>query len=194
MGDAGLAPQVVDTLFDLAVSSIRAGLEGRRPTRDGDDDGPRLGKSAGVFVTLHVAGELHGCIGSLTAEDLGRAVPRHAWSAAFRDPRFPPLRPDQLDGLDIEISVLSPLAPLAVDSWEALIDALRPGVDGLSIEGAGRRAVFLPVVWKQLPDAVDFVDHLYRKAGLPTRSWPADMRTWTFTATEYGRVVSPRSR
>jgi AmmeMemoRadiSam system protein A len=186
---APLHPADAARLFDIAEEAIRAGLAGQRPTAPQLDALPdALRAPIGVFVTLLVGGELNGCIGSIEGtEPLAHAVARHAWNAAFRDPRLPALRPEDWDRLTIEISVLSPLTPMPAHSRAELLAALRPGIDGLVIVGGGRQAVFLPVVWEQLPNPDDFLDYLQRKAGMAPRSWPADMRGLRFTAEKLAR-------
>ena len=136
----------------------------------------------GLFVSLHVRGALNGCIGSIqTNEPLGVSVARHAWSAAFADPRFPSVTWADYEDLDIEISILSPLASAAASARPVLLDALRPGVDGLLIAAGSKQAVFLPVVWEQLATADEFVSQLFRKAGLSPAAWPSDLRAFVFT-------------
>ena len=133
-------------------------------------------------MTLHVRGELNGCIGSIEpTEALGVSAARHAWSAAFADPRLPQLRWVDYEHLDISISVLSPLAPTPARSRAELLGALQPRRDGLVISSGGRRAVFLPSVWKQLPDADHFLDHLAAKAGIDIG---VDVHTDTDTDTD----------
>lgn len=177
-------------LVEVADRAIVAGLDGRRPTvPDPSDLHPDLCQRLGAFVTLHVCGELNGCIGSIEgAETLGVAVARHAWSAAFADPRLPPLRPSDYRQLEIEVSVLSPLAPLPAESHTELIAALRPGVDGLLIGAGTRRGVFLPSVWNQLPSAESFVERLFLKAGLDPAIWSDDLRTHRFEAQTINRT------
>jgi AmmeMemoRadiSam system protein A len=179
----------VDLLLDIAERAIVAGLHNVRPTVPALHQLPHaLRRPAGTFVTLNVRGELNGCIGSIESDEpLGVSVGRHAWSAAFTDPRLPALRWGDYEHLDIEISILSPLAPIAAPSRDELLDQLEPGVDGLLIAAGSRRAVFLPSVWEQLPSAATFLDHLVRKAGLPLDWWPDDLRALTFTADKFGR-------
>ncbi len=113
-----VAPTAGDQLIDLADGVIVEGLDGRRaPVPDLSALHPDLHQRLGAFVTLTVRGELNGCIGSIEGEEpLGAAVARHAWSAAFADPRLPPLRRSDYPQLEIEVSVLSPLSPLPADS------------------------------------------------------------------------------
>jgi AmmeMemoRadiSam system protein A len=76
------------------------------------------------------------------------------------------VQPDEVDGLDIEISVLSMPARLDYDGAEDLFNRLRPGIDGVVIERGWQRATFLPQVWEKLPDKRDFLERLCLKAGL----------------------------
>ena len=188
---AGECPPAVhnDLLLDIAERAIVDGLDHRRPTVPTPDELPdELRRPVGAFVTLNVRGQLNGCIGSIdTEEAVGVSVARHAWSAAFADPRLPSLRWLDYDHLDIEVSLLSPLAPIVAWSRAALLDVLQPGVDGLLIATGSRRAVFLPSVWEQLPSPETFLTHLMHKAGLDPASWPDDLRAFGFTAEKFGR-------
>jgi AmmeMemoRadiSam system protein A len=131
-----------------------------------------LGDTAATFVTLRDAGELRGCIGTVDAHRaLGDDVAWNAHAAAYRDPRFQPVSRAERERLDVEVSVLTPRVPLPVASEAELLLALRPGVDGLVLEYEGRSATFLPQVWESLPDPIDFLAELKRKAGLPARFW-----------------------
>jgi len=177
-------------LLDIADRVIMAGLDSRGPlVPDRSGLHADLRRTFGAFVTLTVRGELNGCIGSIEGDEpLDLAVARHAWSAAFEDPRLPPLRWSDYAHLAIEVSVLSPLSVLPAESRSGLLDALRPGVDGLLIGAGMRRAVFLPSVWEQLPSADAFVEHLFRKAGLAPDVWPDDLRAHRFTAQKITRA------
>lgn len=180
-----------EQLLEVADRSIVAGLDGRRAVGPDESDlHPDLHQRLGAFVTLKVRDELNGCIGSIDgAETLGVAVARHAWSAAFADPRLPALRRSDYPQLEVEVSVLSPLAPLAAESHTDLITTLRPGIDGLLIGAGTRRGVFLPSVWNQLPSAERFVDGLFIKAGLDPATWPDELRAHRFVVQ---KITSPR--
>jgi hypothetical protein len=187
--DLALAEGEVPALLDLAEGAIAEGLAGHRPSVPPEELlPPSLRQRRGVFVTLTVEGDLNGCIGSIEGvEPLGHGVARHAWSAAFADPRFPPLQRHELGRLRIEVSVLSPLAAVPAASREELIGQLRPGVDGLLLATRNQSAVFIPAVWHQLPDPRSFVDRLQAKAGMRPGSWPHDMSAWRFTADTFVR-------
>jgi AmmeMemoRadiSam system protein A len=181
-----------ERLLDLAQESIRRGLDGGRALRVRTDQlAPALQQRLGVFVTVNVAGELNGCIGSMVDPDpLGAAVPRLAWDAAFADPRLPVLRSKDYPATEIKISVLSPLEPLPPMTEVELIEALRPGVDGLLIRAHGRQATFLPAVWEKVPHPREFLAHLQMKAGLPPGWWPAGAEAFRYTSEEFGRPVT----
>ena len=134
---------------------------------------PRLRADGACFVTLTQAnGELRGCIGGLEAVNpLALDVCEHAAAAAMEDYRFMPVRPEEVAGLHIEISRLTPPQPLAYDRPEDLPGLLRPNIDGVVLRDGGRRATFLPQVWEKLPDPRAFLNHLCQKMGLPSDQW-----------------------
>jgi AmmeMemoRadiSam system protein A len=168
-----LNPAQQAQLLEIARRSIAQGFSTGAALRlEPADYDPELREAAAVFVTLTREGDLRGCIGSLQATDaLVQAVASAAFNSAFLDRRFEPVRQDELDLLSIEISVLSPLEPLQVESRAALLECLRPGIDGLVIEDLGRRATFLPKVWEKIGSPQDFVEQLLLKAGLPAGYW-----------------------
>jgi len=144
------------------------------------------------FVTLHTEGNLRGCIGTLLARrPLLEDLQENSRAAAFRDPRFPPLRTQELADLSIEVSLLSDLEPLEFGSEEDLIRQLRPQVDGLLLEHGFHRGTFLPAVWRSLPDPRLFLRKLKAKAGLPEDFWSPQLsvrryttRSWRAGATD----------
>ena len=174
-------------LLARARTAIAHELASRAPDPLTDEDVPEHALVPGAtFVTLERDGELVGCIGSLEARrPLWRDVARNARAAAFADPRFAALAPGDLDRTVIKVSVLSGLDPLPA-GHDDLVDALRPGIDGVLLEAGGRRGTFLPAVWDKLPAAEQFVDRLVGKAGLPEKSWPADAQVWRYTTDEFG--------
>ena len=154
--------------------------------------GPEVAQSSWLdepgasFVTLTIDGGLRGCIGSLTAwRHLGADVRANAVSAAFHDPRFQPLSKPEFAKVAIEVSVLTQAEPMAFTSRDDLLRQLRPGVDGLILSALGRRGTFLPQVWEELPTPASFVDHLLRKAGLPSSYWGPDVRVERYTVTAF---------
>jgi MEMO1 family protein len=193
-GDAGgtaLDTNEQRTLLDLAREVVADGVAGR--DRDASDlshlpDLPvSLTTPAATFVTLRCRGRLLGCIGSMEPRrPLAADVAANAWSAAFADPRLPAVTRVDLVELEVKISVLGPLEPMAVSSPAELVASLRPGIDGVLVEGGRRRGTFLPSVWGQLVEVEAFVEHLWHKAGLRPGSWPPDLRVWRYGTLEFG--------
>lgn len=139
------------------------------------------------FVTLNRNGRLRGCIGSPEAwRPLAEDVALNANRSAFHDPRFGPLRPEERDGLEVHLSVLSPAEPFDFTDEADLLATLVPGTDGLIIADGGNRALFLPSVWSQLPSPEQFLAHLKAKAGMPPDHWSATFTAWRFIAAEAG--------
>ncbi|MDK2857695.1 MAG: uncharacterized protein PWQ89_814 [Verrucomicrobiota bacterium] len=144
-----------------------------------------LKEKRATFVTLTIGGRLRGCIGTLEAvRPLAEDVAANARSAAFDDPRFPPLTKAEFEKLEIHISVLSPPEEINFSSEEDLLSKIRPGIDGLILQDGFRRGTFLPSVWDELPDKRDFWEHLKLKAGLPADHWSDTVRVFRYT-TEY---------
>jgi AmmeMemoRadiSam system protein A len=133
---------------------------------------PVFQEKRGVFVTLHRAGRLRGCIGSLAgASSIVDGVRDNAINTAFNDCRFSPVTEEEFAEIDVEVSILSEPEPLPYAGADDLLARLRPGIDGVIIKKGGASATFLPQVWKQLPEAEGFLGHLCQKAGLPADAW-----------------------
>jgi AmmeMemoRadiSam system protein A len=145
-----------------------------------------LSAPGACFVTLETGGLLRGCIGSVAPRrSLLADVEDNARAAAFRDRRFPPLTREELDDLEIEVSVLSPESPMPVVNEADAAAQLRPGQDGVVFECGGRRSVLIPRVWDRLRDPQEFLLHLKVKAGFPADFWSDRVRLSRFTATEF---------
>lgn len=126
----------------------------------------------GVFVTLHLNGELNGCMGHIEAtESIYENVIHLSQAAAFEDIRFASLTAEDLRDLNIEISILSIPKKLSANSNRELIQQIRPGIDGVILYTGYHSAMFLPQVWEQIPDRESFVDQLCRKAGQSMDYW-----------------------
>ena len=166
MSDVSLSEAARRALLGIAREQIRASLgpRGALPA-PGRPDEPDL--LAGAFVSLHVAGRLRGCIGTFdTTRPVAEQVRQMAVAASTRDPRFPPLGPEELDAVDIEISVLTPPRPVADPS------EVEVGRHGIVVTRGHRRGVLLPQVasdhgW----DRETFLAHTCVKAGLPPDAW-----------------------
>ncbi|MCF3629543.1 AmmeMemoRadiSam system protein B [Thalassospiraceae bacterium LMO-SO8] len=173
-------------LVRLAASSIEHGLNTGQPLMpDISTAAADLAAPGACFVTLKKNGQLRGCIGSPEAHrPLLTDVAVNAYAAAFRDPRFPKLEAAELPQVTLSISVLSPQAPMTVRDEADLLAQLRPGIDGLVIADGGKRALFLPSVWEQLPDKRAFLMHLKRKAGMAGNHWSSTFTARRFVAEE----------
>jgi AmmeMemoRadiSam system protein A len=144
---------------------------------------PELKEKRATFVTLTIDGDLRGCIGMLDAcRPLAEDVAQNAVSAAFHDPRFPPLSRDEFDDLKISISVLSPPQEMTFSSEADLLEQIRPSVDGLILQEGFRKGTFLPSVWEELPEKEMFFEHLKLKAGLPAGYWSDTLCVSRYTA------------
>lgn len=174
-------------LLTLARESIAAELEGRKPEYQSSQS-TVLEQPCGAFVTLHkitASGErdLRGCIGRMTANlPLIQTVRVMAHEAAFGDPRFPPLRPGELEQCRIEISALSPMT-ICPDPQQVQV-----GIHGLYLTRGGRAGVLLPQVpVEQGWNRDQYLDYICIKAGLPPQSYNAsDATLYTFTAVVFG--------
>ena len=177
-----------EMLLQIARDAIAYGLEhGRAPRIEISGFPEALRETAATFVTLTINGQLRGCIGTLQAyQPLAADVAEHAYAAAFRDPRFPALRANELAQLEIHISVLTPAEPMQFDSEEDLIRQMQPGEDGLILEDLGRKGTFLPSVWESLPTPKDFLQHLKIKAGLPEDYWSDTLKVYRYRTESIG--------
>jgi len=171
-------------LIRLAADSIRHGLSCGKALSVKPGDYPmELQTPRAVFVTLQVDGDLHGCIGTLEAVDpLVSNVAKYAHAAAFADPRFPGITRPEFERVDIHISILDAPSPMKFGSENELLGQLRPGIDGLILEGGPRRGTLLPAAWRGVRDGRDFLRNLKRKAGLSPDDWSADWKFFRYTA------------
>lgn len=151
-----------------------------------DESAPWLKEPGATFVTLTQHGELRGCIGSLEAHrPLLQDVKANAVAAALRDSRFLPLPTDELDITRVEVSLLSPYAPLRFTCEQDALAQLHPNVDGVVFEYANCRSTFLPQVWEQLPDPAEFMAHLKYKAGLSPDFWADGVKLSCYTVCKW---------
>lgn len=180
-------------LLQVALTSIKSGLESGKPMTVNPADYPEsLVQQRASFVTLNNSDtSLRGCIGSLEpGMPLVNDVAQNAFSAAFRDPRFPPLRPEEFDSLTLQLSIIGPREPVTFDSEDTLLSNLRPGIDGLILQAHNRQATFLPAVWESLPQPQQFLAHLKIKAGLATDYWSDSLQVWRYTTESFSAPVA----
>jgi len=181
---APLTPTELAALAEVAERSVHLAVcDGRTFVPDPTCYPPSLREPGAVFVTLRRDGRLMGCIGTLAPiSPLVVAVADRARAAAFDDPRFPGIRPVDLLGLEVSVSVLSAPQPIAVQSYAELLHTVQPGVDGLIVDSGIHRATLLPSVWEEIDDPRAFVAVLWRKAGLEPGQWPVGIRLSRYTA------------
>lgn len=175
-------------LLEIAREAVRRGLDGQPdwvPARETLDDA--LLVPAASFVTLRRDGTLLGCIGSLEPRRaLADDVAANASAAAFADPRLPAVTQDDMDHLDVHVSVLGPLEPVGVSCLQELMATIRPGVDGVLVISGRRRGTFLPSVWESVSDSDEFFRLLWQKAGLRGGAWPRSLRAFRYQTADFG--------
>ena len=174
-------------LHDIAIESIKSGLTGGHALSvDLSTMDAALNTKRATFVTLQKNGELRGCIGMLEpVRPLAEDIAHNAFAAAFSDPRFPPLREDELEQLDIHISILGTPEKMSFNSEQDLVSQLRPNIDGLIMKEGNRRGTFLPSVWQSLAKPRDFLNHLKMKSGLPENYWSDSIKIQRYTVEEF---------
>jgi|SRR5271156_25905 AmmeMemoRadiSam system protein A len=168
------------SLLELARRSLTLAVQGResgQPLSSLPENEIRP-QAAGAFVTLRHRGRLRGCIGQLSTNiSLAQIVAHCAKSAALEDPRFDPVHPEELDEIEIELSVLSPPENVTVEQIEI-------GKHGLLVSRGWERGVLLPQVAEQFHwSAQRFLEETCAKAGFEKDAWqdPAT-RIQAFTA------------
>lgn len=168
-------------LVDLARRSVVAKVTHVRPAPVPLD--VELPEASGAFVTIKRRGELRGCLGTLECRrGLADEVARCAADAASEDPRFPPVADEELPELDVEVSVLGPLEPIAPDPSQVVV-----GRHGLVAEQGARRGLLLPQVATQWGwTAEQFLRQTCVKAGLPGDAWQHGARIYRFEAEVFG--------
>jgi len=156
-------------------------------------EGPWFEQQAATFVTLRYRARLHGCIGTLTPHrSIVEDVRHNVLSALLVDPRAVPLEAADVKLLRIEISHLSPLERLEVDSEAELRSILRPGIDGVVLTWRQQRGTFLPQVWESLANPADFLAELKVKAGLRRGFWSPEIVVERYTVRKYSEDESPQ--
>jgi uncharacterized protein len=162
-----------DILLSIARQALENSVHGEPLPQIELDDLPHALQEPGAsFVTLTIAGNLRGCIGTLDPyQPLAMDVQEHAVAAALQDYRFPNVKPAELPHINIEVSALTPRAKLAYKSPPDLVSILKPHIDGVILQDGLCKATFLPQVWDKLPDPEEFLSHLCMKMGRPGDLW-----------------------
>jgi AmmeMemoRadiSam system protein A len=168
-----------ELLLRIAHRSIEAAVRNQEFRAEAAPE--HLQEPRGAFTTIHLNGQLHGCVGYiLPALPLYATVAETAASAAMNDPRFVPLTPDEAALAKLEISVLS--RPFAISA-----EQVQPGVHGLIISDGRRRGLLLPQVAPEHGwDAEQFLSHTCLKARLPADAWRKGAKVEAFTAEIFG--------
>lgn len=178
-----------DLLLDVAASAIRKVLEGGRPTAPQPDEYPdELRRPSATFVTLEQSDErLLGCIGTMEPiYPLVVDVAKNSLMAAFADTRTSGVGHREYPAMSIKISVLSPLEPVHVTSFDELREAVRPGIDGLLLDAGAHHSTLLPSVWPKVPETDEFLRILWMKAGLEPGQWSLETHIQRYTTVEFG--------
>jgi AmmeMemoRadiSam system protein A len=167
-------------LLRIAREAIDAHVGRRRGAAV--EPGALAARRAGVFVTIYHAGELRGCIGHIEADQaLPVSVERCAVAACSEDPRFPAVSASELRQMQLEISVLGPMEPVAGPGDVEI------GRHGLLIERGRQRGLLLPQVATEHEwDAATFLSQTCRKAGLAPDGWRHGADVWRFEADVFG--------
>jgi AmmeMemoRadiSam system protein B/AmmeMemoRadiSam system protein A len=189
-GKGSLSEADYKLLHRLAALGIKRAVFGKSDTRDAEirealtDLPPELEAPGGAFVTLWRKGVLRGCVGYVLEDKekkpLYRAVLENGVNAARNDHRFRPVGPDELDDLDVDVSVLSPPRPITS------VDEFRLGDEGIILQKGEHYALFLPQVATEMGwDRDETLSQLAEKAGLPADAWRDGASFEVFTTTNY---------
>lgn len=168
-------------LLALAHRAIEGALQGQEVNTTPPSE--HLAQLRGAFTTLHLEGQLRGCVGYVAAiYALYRTIAQTAVAAAFSDPRFHPVTREEAPHLKIELSVLSPLFPLKAEEVEV-------GKHGLVISAGAHRGLLLPQVavehgWER----TTFLEQTCHKAGLAPNAWMHDAKIEGFVAEVFGET------
>jgi AmmeMemoRadiSam system protein B/AmmeMemoRadiSam system protein A len=176
--DLGLTDNDKKTLHHIAKTVIENKVKGKA-VPEFKIDSPLLKENRGAFVTINKKGELRGCIGYIEGHGpLHRTIEEMAEAAAFRDPRFPPVKEKELPELEIEISVLTPLRKITD------VNEIEVGKHGIYIKKGWFSGLLLPQVATEYGwDRQTFLEHTCQKAGLPSSAWrDKDTEIYIFSA------------
>ncbi|MBT3280361.1 MAG: AmmeMemoRadiSam system protein A [Campylobacteraceae bacterium] len=139
-------------------------------------DYPLLDENKATFINLFVDGKFRGSQGTLVAHlKLFDDICINTVKVAFNDPYFPPITKEEIDKLQIEVSILSPQLEIKYASIKDMKSKIDIGNDGVFIRQGDKKATFLPQVWNDLPDFNDFLAHLFQQAGIIDLDTPIDV-------------------
>lgn len=177
-----LTKEEQEFLLKLARDTAEEYLKtGKKPEVDKTKLTPSLEKVQGCFTTFNKNHNLRGCIGHiLPQEELYKCVMDNAISAAVNDRRFQPVTYDELEDINIEVSVLTVPQRLEFSSGEDLLNKLRPMVDGVVLKRGFRQSTYLPQVWANFAKKEEFLPSLCIKGGMSEDCWK-DTSTEVYT-------------
>jgi MEMO1 family protein len=176
--DLGLNEEEKKTLHQIAKTVIENKAKGK-PVPDFKIESLILKENRGAFVTIHKRGQLRGCIGYIEGHGpLHKTIEEMAEAAAFRDPRFTPVKEKELPELEFEISVLTPLKRIKD------VNEIQVGKHGIYIKKGWSSGLLLPQVATEYGwDRLAFLEHTCQKAGLPPHAWKEkDTEIYIFSA------------
>lgn len=175
-----------EDLMNVAVETLnRAVFDKSKYVPSRKDYADPLFNKGAAFVTLNKDGKLRGCMGSVVpTQGIARNIAENAYAAAMEDSRFTPLQPDELAETSVTISLLTGFEPIIYKNEADLLTKLVPGTDGVVIRSGSRQAVFLPSVWKEIPDKQEFLNNLKFKAGMNPSYWSNKIKVYRFYTVE----------
>ena len=137
------------------------------------------------FVTLKKHNILRGCMGSIFQTNaIAKDLSKNTFLAAMNDPRFEPLKEDELNDIVFSVSLLTGFEGIKFTSYDDLINKIRPNTDGLLIKDGKRQGLFLPSVWDDIPNKKEFLNELKIKAGLSPNYWSDNIEVFRFKTVE----------
>ena len=170
-------------LLNLARKTLEFYFDRKDYRVDTSEVPEKLKQKRGCFVTLTKNGSLRGCIGYIEPiKPLYRAVMENSINAAMHDPRFAPLKKEELSQITIEVSVLTVPERLEYSSTKELLDKLNPKMDGVIIKKGYNEATYLPQVWEELKTKEEFLSTLCLKAGLNIDCWQKNPKVYVYHA------------
>ena len=172
-------------LLKIVTQSLERAVIGKNFTPERKDYPDVIFNKGASFVTLTQNGNLRGCIGSLLPNRaIALDIADNARQAALADSRFQPLTPNELKNINFTISLLTGYERIYYTDEDNLLSQINPNIDGLVIRDGNRQGLFLPSVWKQVPDKKEFISSLKIKAGLSPSYWSKDMKIYRFRTVE----------
>lgn len=183
--------QVSDSILGLARSAILDNL-GSPHEEPGAESLPSILENKGAsYVRLTIDGQLRGENGSPHCEHrLPQSIRQSAYRAAFSDSRFQPIKPDELDRLDVEVSLVTPLEPISANSVTELGDCIIPAIDGLHVVTEYGEFSLFPSYWASHSNTRMFITQLLRKAHIDPREWHDDYEWYKFQTLTFSKPHS----